>query len=94
MNRRDFLRTAIAAGVVAALPVLPEPKPCINAAYPPGDIRRYGAIEGQDCSDAIQAAINDPTNRKYVVYFPPGEWSISRTVSGTAFNGQFLSLIR
>jgi hypothetical protein len=83
MNRRQFLKTALAAAVVATLPALPEYRPYINAAYPPGDIRRDGAVEGRDCTTAVQAAIDDQTQRDIGIYFPAGNWPIYSQVSGT-----------
>jgi len=83
MNRREFIKTAVAIGVIAALPSIPREDPYVNAAYPPGDIRRYGAIAGLDCTAACQAAIDDQTPRDIGIYIPAGEWPVYGTVDGT-----------
>ena len=78
LNRRQFIQTAVAVGVIAALPVIPEHRPFIDSAYAPGDIRRYGAVPGGgvDCSIAIQAAFDDVGN----AFIPAGTWGVSGTV--------------
>ncbi len=74
MNRRNFIKTAVAIGVIAALPALPETRE--TAEYLRGDIRRYGAVAGQDCTAAIQAALDDSG----VAHIPAGTWKTSPTI--------------
>ena len=90
MNRRNFIKTAVAIGVVAALPMLPT-GPYIDTAYPHGDIRRYGAREGIDCTFAVQAAIDDQVGRECCVYIPCGTWHMGGVVNG-AWNGSAFEL--
>ena len=51
----------------------------IDASYPPGDVRRYGAkCDGEhDDTDAIQAAVN----RVGTPSFPPGVYRISHAIN-------------
>ena len=43
-----------------------------DEAFERGDIRRYGAVPGEDCSAAIRAATEDAGDLP--IYIPPGEW--------------------
>ncbi len=76
MNKRQFIKSAVALAVVASLPAFEAGAPVINAAYPPGDIRRYGANQYVDCTEAFKAAMNDPTPRDITIYIPPGKWNL------------------
>lgn len=80
VNRRQFLAMLGAGAVVTAaglwMPgakLISIPK-LLNTSYPPGDIRRYGAVQGEDCTDAIIAAFNDPTPRQVGLHIPSGKW--------------------
>ena len=82
MNRRQFIQSSVALAVIASLPAFEADVPAINAAYPPGDIRRYGANQYVDCTEAFQAAVDDKTPRDIGIYVPPGEWQINGHVTG------------
>lgn len=76
------MRSAISAAVVAALPVsvvsgsgeFRDYSPYMNAAYPPGDVRRYGAVGNGivDCAASFHAAIDDSIIRHTALRIPRG----------------------
>lgn len=54
-------------------------------AYEPGDIRRYGAVDGGvlDASDAIQDAINQASESDgAAVFIPQGTWRVETALAG------------
>ncbi len=72
MDRRQFIKSAVAAGVsVALFPRFEAEAPVELSAYPIGDIRRYGAVADgiTDCTHAIQMAMD--TGKAYI---PSGSW--------------------
>ena len=71
INRRQFIKSAVAVGIITALPSIPFSQ---YKEYPRGDIRRYGAIPNglTDCSYAIQAAIDDCGE----AFIPIGTWHV------------------
>ena len=78
ISRRGFLKGAIAVAVAAALPTFIQDEPVLNAAYPRGNVLRYGATCDGTTDDtvAIQASINDVG----AVYLPPGTYLCSSTI--------------
>jgi hypothetical protein len=51
-----------------------EVTPPVSYLYPLGDIRRYGAVSGQDSTIAMQTAMNVALSLKGAVYVPEGTW--------------------
>jgi hypothetical protein len=45
--------------------------------YPPGDVRRYGAVDGEDSTAAIESAMSVSAQNKQDVIIPVGTWIIS-----------------
>lgn len=80
MDRRSFLKGVIGTAVATAAAATPfvwheDRDYAINLAYPPGDVRRYGAkCDGfTDCSAAFRAAIADMERRGGgTIYLPIG----------------------
>ena len=92
VSRRTFIRGVVAAAVAASLSVITPRKLYLNAAYPPGDIRRYGAVPYFDCTAAFQAAIDDQTPRDIGIYVPAGKWPILGEVSGVLPGGHQIGI--
>ena len=67
--------------------------------YPPGDIRRYGALTASsDNTAAIQAAVNQFAQGGSAVFVPAGTWVCTGTVTGTRGmqwfgDGQYVSIL-
>lgn len=55
-----------------------------NYNFPPGDVRRYGAVDGADSTTAIQAAI-DAADDGATVYIPEGTYTVSSTINGSDY---------
>ena len=86
MNRRQLFGALAAACLLPAVAIADSRTPAerkagikkVDSRFPPGDIRRYGAVgDGvHDDTDALQAALNAGPG----VVIPPGCYAISRVL--------------
>lgn len=57
-----------------------------NYAYPPGDIRRYGAVSGQDSTTAINNAVAQANAGGAPVWIPAGTFTVSSALTALTTN--------